>query len=482
MLLNFFKKHFVVLSVIALFIIAKILLFDTYFFWDSISGLSCPALFLYENNFSSLNFPLSVVDDNLCLTSLLAVLWKIFGKNLIVSHVFFMFIGVALIYNLYKLCRFFISDKKILPFIFILVISDAALVTQSLLLMTDAVMLLFAVMSTNYMLRNKRIAFSLSLLGLSLIRARGINLCVGIGFCYFIFLLHNNNWKQPLRVFINAIIPFIPAILAIIGLIAIRSFAYNEFTLSRKDPAWPNALSLVDLKGFAKNVFVMARFFLETGRIFIWITFLFLFIKFRKNFFTNDVSILWLLFAGSLLFLIPVTLFVQNTMGARYFIFQYILISLITGIILFYSLKIKTAQIVSILLIVGLWTGHLWQYPEKISVSWDTTLAHLPYYELRQEMLQYVDEQQLDYSETAFFPAIRKNSEMDLSDDNRTFAYFDLKNNKYIFYSNIGNFPDDIIDSLKTWHLEKEFRKNFIFIKLYKNPLYVTNSNYSGKP
>jgi uncharacterized membrane protein YuzA (DUF378 family) len=447
-----------------------------------VSGLSCPALFLYENNFSSLNFPLGVVDDNLCLAFVLALLWKVFGCSLLVSHIFFTLIGIALIYNLYKICSFFISDKKFLPYVFLLVISDAALVTQSLLLMTDTVMLLFVFMSVNYMLRNQKIAFTFSLLGLSLIRARGFDLCIGIGLSYFIILLMRNNRKQPFCVLINAIIPFIPAIIAYCTLVAIRSFTYNELSISRKDPAWSDALSLVNLKGFVKNIITMGRYFLETGRCFVWCMLIFCFVRFMRHITLRRTAQLWALLVCSLIAIIPITLFVQNTMGERYFIFQYLLISLITGLLLFSLLKTRTAKITSVFLIICLWTGNLWHYPENISTSWDTTLAHIPYYNLRKQMLQYVDENNINYKDVAaFFPATRENRNIDLSDDNRCFAPLDLKNNKYVFYSNIGNFDDKTIETLKQWPLEKEFRKGFVFIKLYINPLYVTNSSYSGE-
>lgn len=466
-----FKNNWILFVPVCAFIIGKTLLFQTYFFWDSVAGLSRPALFLYQNNFSSFNFPLGTVDDNLFITSILAIIWKIFGCTLLVSHIFSMLVGVAIIYQLYKLCLFFIPDRKKLPFVYFLVLSDAALVTQSLILMTDPAIILFAIMSVNYMLRQKEIAFSLSLFGLALIRARGFDLCIGIGFSYYILLLQGNQWKKPLHVLATAIIPFIPAIAAYLGSIIFRSIEYHSFQLCRKDPSWANSLDLVNLKGFAKNVFSMIRCFADTGRCFLWLTMLLLFIKYKKKIFIeSNSSSLWILFIGSLLMIIPITLFVQNTMGMKYFIFEYIMFSLTTGILLFSLLEIRVARIVAIILILGLWTGNLWRYPEKLSVSWDTTLAHIPYYGLRKQMLQYIDQNKINYKETgSFFPATAKSSEIELSNDDRKFATLDLRKNKYVIYSNIGNMSDELIDTIKSWKMIKEYRQGAVFIQLYEN-------------
>ncbi|MDR2626736.1 MAG: hypothetical protein LBC40_01730 [Dysgonamonadaceae bacterium] len=132
-------------------------------------------------------------------------------------------------------------------------------------------------------------------------------------------------------------------------------------------------------------------------------------------------------------------------------------------------LKEKQAKLICILLIVGLWSGHLWRYPEKLSVSWDTTLSHLPYYDLRKDMLQYIDDNHIDYREIAsFFPASASGREIDLSNDRRRFSKSDSRENKYAIYSNIANWRDDDIMKTRHWTLLKEFRRYNVFIRIYE--------------
>ncbi|MDR0799504.1 MAG: hypothetical protein LBN18_07090 [Dysgonamonadaceae bacterium] len=452
--------------------LVKIALFSTCFFWDSVATLSKPSLFLYEHNFSSLNFPSDTVDDNLLLSGIMAGIWKIFGCNLIVSHLFFTIIGLIFIYQLFRLCTLFIPQANAFPFIFLLVISDPAVVTQSLLIMTDLFMLLFAVMSIRYILENRKIALTFSLLALSLLRARGLCMSAGIAFGYFVYLIYQNQWKISFKQVKQAILPFLPAILFFTGFYLYRQMMFGGYYYIREDNAWSSHYHWVNFKQLIINVAATGRCFLDYGRIFIWIVLIFLGLKFGiKRLFRKEIQIPLIFFAATFFCLLCITLPFTNPVGFRYFMLQYILVALVAGKLLFALLKEKQAKIISILLILGLWSGHFWIYPEKIPMAWDTTLAHLPYYDLRQDMLRYLDDNQIDYKETAsFFPAAAGGKFIDLSTDERQFAALDFQANKYVIYSNIANWSDEDIDTVQTWIKEKEFVWRGVFIRIYRNP------------
>jgi len=471
MLLSKIKENWVLLLVVAIYIIGKILLRDIYFFWDNMAIISKSALFLYDNNFASFALPLGMTDDNLLSVTILAFLWKIFGCNFLVTHIIFGIVGVTIIFQIYKLCSFFVKDSKILPFIFLLVISDTALVTQTLIIASDPLMLLFGFMSVNFMLRKKLLSFAISLFFLAQMRTRGLDLCIGIGLAYFIIILKENNCKNFFQNLLTAIKPFIPAILGYVCLYFIHGSIFDTWSIYREDPAWSEHKNIVGFKNFIKNVATLGRWFLDYGRIFIYIAFAFLFFKFGyKKLFTENLSKLWILFAASFLLILIVTLPFTNPFGVRYFIFQYIIIALIIGILIFDLLPHKTAKIICVCLIIGLWSGHFWRHPEKLSKAWDTTLAHIPYYELRKNMLNFLDENGIEYSETSsFFPASSSGKYIELNNDERTFAKFDLEANNYIMYSNIANWSDEDIDEVKKYTLIKEFKRGAVFIRLYKN-------------
>ena len=67
---------------------------------------------------------------------------------------------------------------------------------------------------------------------------------------------------------------------------------------------------------------------------------------------------------------------------------------------------------------MGLLSGNFWVYPQPISTGWDSTLAHLPYYKLRNEMLQYIDNQGIKCSDVGTaFPNWRPSKLVDLTPD-----------------------------------------------------------------
>jgi hypothetical protein len=116
-------------------------------------------------------------------------------------------------------------------------------------------------------------------------------------------------------------------------------------------------------------------------------------------------------------------------------------------------------------------TGHLWIYPEKTTVIWDSTLAHLPYYQLREECFDYIDENNFNYNEIS--------GGFCLYDDRR---FVELKNagkivgrnidRKYFIYSNVSNVPDEWIDDFHNknlWKPIKSFKKGFVSIIIYQN-------------
>ena len=51
---------------------------------------------------------------------------------------------------------------------------------------------------------------------------------------------------------------------------------------------------------------------------------------------------------------------------------------------------------VPLLLLAGLISGNLWIYPRNIAQGWDATLAHVPYYNLRIEAINYLDKNNIE--------------------------------------------------------------------------------------
>jgi hypothetical protein len=115
-------------------------------------------------------------------------------------------------------------------------------------------------------------------------------------------------------------------------------------------------------------------------------------------------------------------------------------------------------------------TGNLWIYPEKIAKPWDSTLAHLSFYELRKQCFNYIDNESIDYKDVSAgfcLDGNRRFAEL-IKEDKRVGV---KTNNQYFIYSNISNVEDSLAVDLQKpqhWTEIKKFEMGFVFITIYK--------------
>jgi hypothetical protein len=124
-------------------------------------------------------------------------------------------------------------------------------------------------------------------------------------------------------------------------------------------------------------------------------------------------------------------------------------------------------------MIIGLLSGNFWIYPDRIAKGWDSTLAYLPYFPLREKMMIFMKNEGIELEETASsFPNTGIIDRMDLSGNMASIAEADFLTSKYIFYSNVyNNFTDEELMILRDkWQKIKEFRFMQVKVILYKNP------------
>jgi hypothetical protein len=150
---------------------------------------------------------------------------------------------------------------------------------------------------------------------------------------------------------------------------------------------------------------------------------------------------------------------------------MFLIINILVFRILPGIISIRKIKIFSIIALTFLITGNLWTYPDKISKAWDATLGHLPYYELRKECLDYLEDNEYDISKVSGGFCFNSNERYkDLKD--RDLRISDRTDNEYFIYSNISNLDDNFINELTDsgrWREIKTFRKGFVFVSIYKN-------------
>ena len=205
--MNWLKEHKSFFIVSAIFLIVKFFLLDTYFFWDSMVIISRPATYLYENGLFSLPFPAELGIAPNFPQFYTALMWKIFGRTLLVSHLCYLPFVFILLFQTYNLCKRFV-EKEFLLLTFLLVVSDATFVAQTLGLYADLFLMTFAVWSINNILRDRKLLLAISLFLLSTVGERGMLVAVALTLLYFIVECRNGQtfWsslRNTLSVFLR---------------------------------------------------------------------------------------------------------------------------------------------------------------------------------------------------------------------------------------------------------------------------------------
>ena len=444
------------------------------FFWDTVQLGSIHGQFYFDNNFSSFFLPENIDSGHPPTFGIyIALVWKLFGKSLAVSHFAMLPFLFGIIFYLEKLGKYFFQNS-IFTFVFILLlIVDPCLAGQAVLVTPDIVVVFFFLMSLDGIFNDKRKILAFGIIGLCLISMRGIMVAAAIfslDFLNYFFLLKK---EFKLKSIVVNTIPYMFGV----GLgLSFLFFHYLEtgWIGYHKNSPWAPAFEKVDFIGAVKNIMVLGWRILDFGRVFLWLILLFLgFNIFRKrqqlDFKTKQLLIL---FAALIFFLTPALIIHKMLLGHRYLLPIFLLIDFIAVYFIFKYVKRREWKIAFFTIcIVGLFMGNYWVYPNKISQGWDSTLAHLPYYELRNEMTDFIEAEEIPFDKIgSAFPNLLSLKYIDLRKEEKHFEEKNLNEQPYIFYSNIFNdFTDEEIDDLEqNWKVVKELRNLNVCIILYQ--------------
>jgi hypothetical protein len=453
------------------------------FFQDMIQLSSRHASWYYDHRFSHFLLPNEIDSGHPPFNGMmLALLWSFFGRSLWVGHVFTAIWSVILIYQCQKLCENLFS-KKIAAYVSLVVLLDATLLSQSSIVSPDIILMVSFFAALRAVLENKKVLLTFSILFLSLISVRGM-MCTGA-----IFFFYAYHQYRILKIFtfgkiVKAILPFLPGVL-----LAFSFLAYHYYQLGwigyHANMPWAECFEKIgSFKEFGKNVIVMIWRLIDFGRFIIWILFFYSIYYLYKNqkinkdcFSYQQVSVI-LLFVLLLLISSYSFLLYKMVNGHRYLLPHYALITLVVFILLEKFCSWKKIRIIAILSALVLLSGNCIKYPEKISTGWDSTLSHLPFYGLRDQMFEYIQENNIDWEDiSAGFGLSGNQNYIDLSSPkNRIIKNKEnLGQTSYFIYSNISNLSDESIEQIKnenSYALIKKFERGNVFIALYKFSLW----------
>jgi hypothetical protein len=442
------------------------------FFWDTVQLASAHADYYYSTRFSGLLLPTGIDSGHIPAFGMyIALIWEIFGRSLIASHLAMLPFAIGIVWQLFRLCRKFI-DVKYAGVAALMVLADPSLLSQMTLVSPDVCLVFFFLLAVNAVLENKKWLISISILLLFLTSMRGmmVSLCVLLLDIYCNVSFKSNKWEALLKLVKRSLL-YLPALLVFMAFNTVH-YLEKGWIGYHKDSPWAQCFVAVDgFRGFLFNIGIYGWRIVDFGRVGVWLVFFILVLRYRKNMLAAANTRLLGLFLLCIVIILPINmLWAKNLTAHRYLIPIYLVFAIFCASILFSGYvptRLKVA--LSTIWMVFLLSGHCWIYPPKTSQGWDSTLAHLPYYGLRHEAIAYLDSNHIDFNHVqSFFPNVASMDKIDLNHDQRHFNNFD-RTSDYVFFSNVFNAPDADQDFIhQHFTAVKKFEDNGVFIVIYK--------------
>lgn len=471
---NFDKGQnlFIIGITIIAYAILKIVSFNDGMFWDSILILSKTASFLYDNGLTSFIYP-STIDngDPQLVPFLIALTWYIAGKSLFTTH---LLLSITLIFTIREV---YLLAKQQFPrnythWVFALILFEPALMSQTLGLYQDAFIILFGIIAIRTTLGDNKKTLSLALLLLSMTSRRGMLLAFGIMCAGFLIrLIQQKSLFRTIKIQLPI---YLPAALFVVIFIIWRKVNYGWFFTTDQTTTGQPA----NFETFIRNCIILIRWFIDNGRIFLWLAIVYLVVKNKVglDFIKKEYKPVIIL-SSILLVMMSVTLTLQNPFGARYFTIHYMLIIMLLSKLIVDYLELRKIRFMFTGLIILLISGNFWFYPENLAQSWDANVSHKNYFTLRKEAINYLESKDIPFDNvSAGFPMYAEFKYIDINNDNRKFRETDLKSG-WVIYSNVFNYSDEEIVSCKKMILMKHFRRGNLFMSVYKNPAYFNEKS-----
>lgn len=450
---------------LSLFLYSK----DFSFFWDSIAQISKEGFNyfkLLEPEFNELSISHSPSPFPLMgLTT--AFLWKIFGLHLWVTHLFVFLWSVLLIYNAHKVVQLFLP-KKYAAIVTFIALTEPTILSQLAIGGIDIIIFSTFVISLRAILEHKRWLLAFGIFFLINIYSRGLFIGAIFLIVDFYFNLFKTQ-KKELKTFVKFILPYIPAFIFLSVSLYIYLESENKVLLTSS--SYSNHYLLPEnMIMVIKHAFEFGLRTFENGRFFIWLlAFIagYKLLKTKHIFSTNQQILLSVLSLHFLLYFLFIFIS-QIPFSARYFMPHFFLLTIFCSWYVIEFFKKRTAHILISTVILFQASGHFWIYPDNIAKSWDCTLSHIPYYSLREECFNFIDDNGIDYNDVSAgfcFYGDRGSAELDNFGKR---VHGDKWNRKFFIYSNISADDSDIktLQNSNEWRKVKGWKKGFVFVSL----------------
>ena len=445
------------LTFVALFVVTS----QVPFFWDTLTQSSKWAHWYFEGSFQQFLLPPELDAGHPPFFAIyLALIWTLLGKSLWISHLAVLPFILGIVWQLARLVRTFFPKSNHF-WILLLVISDATFLAQSTLVSSDLVLTFGFLLAFNGLLEQKRGQVIFGSLLTGLVSIRGI-FAIAALFLFIIARFYFNSTstrRMPLQ---SSLLGLLPAIL-VLCLYYVWHYVQTGWLISTPGEAWSGHRTFVSIPQIIRNAGILAWRLLDFGRIGVWLALLAGLIgaNWRTLFRDEKIRDLVLLAFSFLIAFAPAFLLISNPVAHRYLMPLYFLVALLAAYLLKTKYGHKPLLKWGLLLVVLIQvSGHFWVYPRRIAQGWDASYAYLPYFKLREKMINYIDSQAIPWEKIGTeFPNIGPMKYIDLNDQEAGFVAKNLDTQSYILYSNVFNdFSDEELNRLESeWLAEQRY-------------------------
>lgn len=415
------------------------------------------AVNLYENGFSKIIPPYHNDPGGPAIFSWgLALSWLIFGKSLLVSHLYCWLIICLFLYESYRFARKFLPDKYVAVSL-LLLCADPTILTQLIVMGYDIILGYFFIFTLNRLLEKKTVFYIIGTVLLVLYGVRGIPLIFSLGVIEFILAERKS---------ISPFLKIIPSALVFIGWMLYHKSATGWYIFSPMREV--NAEALETPQMFIRKIGFSIWKILDLGRIVLFIPFLFLLsknYKISKQLFIIAVipSVVVILFLSSF----------TNPIGHRYFLLLFPLI-IVASLQVVSQIKIRI-EIVTVAAVVALAAGNFIYYPERFGNAWDSSLKIMPWFEIKKEVRSFIVERNIPFDSIgAKTPLLDKTQFAELKNTDMNFAYVPagmaLSTKPYFAFSNISTMYSEAekTELMQSWKLLHKWEKGFVKFYLFE--------------
>ena len=465
------KPSILLLFCVVIYLITTIFFIDKGYFWDNTQHTSIEAHYYYFSDFKSFFVPKTVPEWNINSTGspvflalITAFFWKYIAYKMWISHSIALFTLLFFVYNGYKL-SVGLFGKKLQNWIFAIILMESSVITQYAIAGPDFVLITAFLIVIRAILEEKKSLIYWGAPFLFLISTRGtFTGAAVVASMLLVAFLHKASLKNQLRL----ASAFIPSILAsIVYYTSYFStqgwfFSNSKFANSHKSPD--------SFREIFHSILDLGLRMVENGRIFLWGVVIYLVFRYALKDIRKDTKVQFLIMCTLALTLIYLLFACITKMPflTRYFMPHLLLAMLLFGLMAKKYLSEKIFTIIAGIILLFQITGHFWLYPEKMTKVWDSTLAHAPFYKLRNDCYNYLDSTGIDYNDVAAgFCLYDERRYYDLTDTKKSISQDISK--RYYIYSNISGVSDDLIEDFKNpehWTLVKEFQSWPVFIRI----------------